>query len=99
MLTSREESQERSIIDVLTSREESQERSIIDVLTSREKRHKPLRLPREMEVLKFIGGSKSNSTYFNLKMHEKQFSHRTNDNCSDGETQGLRIYIYKYTHI
>ena len=36
MLTSGEESQERSIIDVLTSTEDSQERSIIDVLTSRE---------------------------------------------------------------
>ena len=36
MLTSTEESQERSIIEVLTSREDSQERSIIEVLTSRE---------------------------------------------------------------
>ena len=31
-----------------------------------------------------------------FRLHEKQISHGMNDNFSDGETQGLRVYIYIY---
>jgi hypothetical protein len=63
--------------------------------------HKTLRLPRKMDVLKFIGGRRSKCIFLNLKkeknafrLHEEQNSNGTNDNFGDGETMVLRVYIY-----
>ena len=64
---------------------------------------KTLRLPRKMDVLKFIGGRRSKCIFLQIKneknafrLHETQISNVTNDDFSDGETAVLWVYIYIY---
>ena len=92
MLTYREESRERRIIDVLTTREEVKSlasctccqlekkiksiTSLDDTYYANEQnvqRQKTLRLPRKIDVFKFIGKRRSKCTSFNLKMYKNTF--------------------------
>ena len=62
--------------------------------------HKKLRLPRKMDMLKFIGGRRSKCIFLNLnieknafRLHEEQ--NGTNDNFGDARDRGFAgIYIH-----
>ena len=63
-------------------------------------RHKTLRLPHKMHVFKIIGSRRLKCTCFILKneknasrLDEMQISTETEDDFSNGETEGLRVCV------